>query len=149
MYICNVIKMSNHQTLFLYINATPYSTLQFHPTKKKEMSSETALLNQKSLTLRRHSFRWRLRRRQQRLPTVRLGGKKSRRRFFVSRLRNKVKLKWLKLKYLSMLKKLKNYYKDLVKDMMQGSGANESYQQCMLLEASFGLGIPVMGVSFN
>ena len=45
-----------------------------------------------------------------------------------------------------MLKKLKNYYKELVKDVMQGSGTIESYQQCMLLEASFGLGNPVMGV---
>ncbi|XP_047959876.1 uncharacterized protein LOC125205102 [Salvia hispanica] len=109
-------------------------------------------LNQKSLTLHRHSatpFRWSLGRRRPRLPTVRVGGKKSRHGFSLPRLYKKAKLKWLELKYLSMLKKLKNYYKELVKDVMQGSGTIESYQQCMLLEASFGLGNPVMGVSFH
>ncbi|KAG6384061.1 hypothetical protein SASPL_156140 [Salvia splendens] len=81
------------------------------------------------------------------LPTVRLGGKKPRRGFFLLRLCKKAKLKWLKLKYLSMLKKLKSYYKDLVKDMIEGSGTIESFQQRMLLETSFA--VPVMGLSLN
>ncbi|KAL1551766.1 hypothetical protein AAHA92_19566 [Salvia divinorum] len=105
------------------------------------MSSETAPINQTRLTLRRHSsvsFRWSFHRRRQRLPTVRLGGEKPRRGFLVSRLCNKVKLKWLKLKYLSMLRMLKNYYIDLVTDMIEGSGTLDPHQQRMLIETSFG-----------
>ncbi|KAL2504479.1 hypothetical protein Adt_10449 [Abeliophyllum distichum] len=83
-------------------------------------------------------FRWptgrRLSFRRRRLPIVRLGGKKSRRR-------------WLKLKYSCMLKKLKNYYNALVKKIIEANGTVESFQQMMLLETSFI--IPVMGLSFN
>ncbi|KAL1538097.1 hypothetical protein AAHA92_26879 [Salvia divinorum] len=113
------------------------------------MSSKTEPINQESLSQRRPSaasFRWSLRSRS-RLPSVRLGGKKPRRGFFLLRLCKKAKLKWLKVKYLSMLKRLKNYYKDLVKDMIEGSGTIESFQQRMLLETSFA--IPVMGLSLN
>ena len=105
------------------------------------MSSKTELISQ--LRPSATSFRWRLRSRP-RLPTIRLGGKKPRRGFFLLRLCKKAKLKWLKLKYLSMLKKLKNNYKDLVKDMIGESGTIESFQQRMLLETSFA--IPVMAL---
>ncbi|XP_047959873.1 uncharacterized protein LOC125205099 [Salvia hispanica] len=114
------------------------------------MSSETAPLNPKTLSLRRNSatpFRWSLGRRRPRLPTVRLGGKRPRHGLSLPRLCKKAKLKWLELKYMSILKKLKNYYKGFMKDLMEGSTAIESYQQRMFLEASFG--IPVMGLSMN
>ncbi|XP_057786729.1 uncharacterized protein LOC131004135 [Salvia miltiorrhiza] len=109
------------------------------------MSSETDPINQKSLSHPAGSFRWRLRRGRPRLPTVRLGGRKPRGRLL--RLCKKAKLKWVKLKYLSMLKKIKKYYQGLVRDMIEGSGSIESFQQRILLETSFA--VPVMGLSFN
>ncbi|XP_047962694.1 uncharacterized protein LOC125207410 [Salvia hispanica] len=152
MYTCNVV-MSHLiidakvvQSHFYLVNNSSLSS-NFTPPKK--MSSKTELINQKSLSQRRPSstsFRWSLRTRA-RLPTIRLGGKKPRRGFFLLRLCKKAKLKWLKLKYLSMLKKLKRYYNELVKDMIEGSGTIESFQQRMLLETSFA--IPVMGLSLN
>ncbi|XP_073311423.1 uncharacterized protein [Primulina huaijiensis] len=84
---------------------------------------------------------WTLRRGRRRMPTVRLGGKKARRGLFLVRLCRRVKLRWLKLKYLCILKKLKKYYDSFV---LEGSTAMESFQQRMLLEASFA--IPVMGL---
>ncbi|PIN07322.1 hypothetical protein CDL12_20113 [Handroanthus impetiginosus] len=116
------------------------------------MSSETDPLNNVKRPTNRHhhsttSFRWPIRRGRQRLPTLRLGGKKPRRGFFLFRLCKRAKLKWLRLKYLSMLKKLKKYYDSFVKDMIEGSRTIESFQQRMLLETSFA--IPVMGITFN
>ncbi|KAI3455632.1 hypothetical protein Pfo_012295 [Paulownia fortunei] len=114
------------------------------------MSSETDPLNNKRPTHHHHpttSFRWTLRRGRQRLPTVRLGGKKPRRGFFLVRLCRRAKLKWLRLKYLSMLRKLKKYYDSFMKDVIEGSRTIESFQQRMLLETSFA--IPVMGLSFS
>ncbi|KAL7113999.1 hypothetical protein ACP275_04G094200 [Erythranthe tilingii] len=96
-------------------------------------------------TPRHHStttFRWTLRGRRRRLATVRLGGKKPRRGFFLARVCRRVKLKWLKGKYLCMMKKVKEYYKDVV----EGAGAEGSFHQRMLLESSYA--IPVMGLSF-
>lgn len=92
------------------------------------------------------SCRWTLRRKMRRLPTARLGGKKPR-RFFLGRLYRRAKLKCLKLKYLSMLKNVRKYYDSFVKEMIDGSRAIESFQQKMLLEASFA--VPVMGLNFT
>ncbi|KAG8380168.1 hypothetical protein BUALT_Bualt07G0165400 [Buddleja alternifolia] len=113
------------------------------------MSSETDPLYNKKPTTPHHpttTFRWTLRRGRQRLPTVRLGGKKPRRGFFLFRLCRRAKVKLLRVKYLCMLKKVKKYYDSLVKDMIDGSRTIESFQQRMLLETSFA--IPVMGLSF-
>ncbi|KAL6496927.1 hypothetical protein OROGR_028856 [Orobanche gracilis] len=94
------------------------------------------------------TFRWNLhRRRRQRLPIARLGGENPRRGSFAASLCKKVKLKWVRVKYLTLLRKLKKYYDSCVKDLMGGSGAIESFQQRMLLETSFA--IPVMGLSLN
>ncbi|XP_074289989.1 uncharacterized protein LOC141616710 [Silene latifolia] len=91
----------------------------------------------------------RLRKRGQRLPIVRLGGggdrKKSRRRgFFLTKLFRRARLKWLRL---SMFKKLKQYYKSLIKDIMEASASVEAYQQRMVMESS--LAVPGLGVSFS
>ncbi|KAG9146820.1 hypothetical protein Leryth_005132 [Lithospermum erythrorhizon] len=59
----------------------------------------------------------------------------------------RLKLKWLKLKYITMMKKLKEYYHGLIKDILQGAGTLDAFQQRLLLETSFA--VPVMGVSFN
>lgn len=81
--------------------------------------------------------------RRRRPPSVRLGGKKLGRRFNLVRLLKRVKLRWMKLKYSRLLKKLKEYYRCLVENLSSA----EAYHQRMLLETSFA--IPVMGLSFN
>lgn len=77
-------------------------------------------------------------------PTLRLGGKKPR---LLVRLLRRIRLRWLKLRYLCMLKKLKEYYKRVVKELIEAGGSLESFQQRILLETSFA--VPVMGVSFS
>ncbi|KAL3632875.1 hypothetical protein CASFOL_025859 [Castilleja foliolosa] len=119
-----------------------------NPSKK--MSSQTnPLINQDFNDHHRQpatNFRWPLGlKRRQRLPIVRLGGKKTRRGFFLRRLCKKAKLKWLRVKYRNMANELKKYYKSLVKEILEGGRAIESFQHRMLLEASFA--IPVMGLS--
>ncbi|KAL6585205.1 hypothetical protein OROMI_004494 [Orobanche minor] len=107
------------------------------------------LINQKPIRHRSATtFRWNLhRRRRQRLPIARLGGENPRCGSFSARLCKKVKLKWVRVKYLTMLRKLKKYYDSFVKDLMDGGRAIESFQQRMLLETSFA--IPVMGITLN
>ncbi|KAL3528581.1 hypothetical protein ACH5RR_007903 [Cinchona calisaya] len=105
-------------------------------------TTTTATMATFRTTRRRLSFRRR------KLPTVRLGGnKKPRKGFFLVRLFRRVKLKSLKNKYFCMLKKLKNYYTSLVKDIIEAGGTIESFHQRVLLETSFA--VPVMGISFN
>ncbi|KAL3824503.1 hypothetical protein ACJIZ3_020532 [Penstemon smallii] len=111
------------------------------------MSSETDPLNITKHHRSATTFRWNLRRGRRRLPSVRLGGKKPRRGFFLVRLCRRAKLKWLRVKYLCMIKKLKKYYDSFLEDMIEGSRSIESFQQRMLLETSFA--IPVMGLGFN
>ncbi|XP_015078948.1 uncharacterized protein LOC107022886 [Solanum pennellii] len=88
--------------------------------------------------------------RKKKLPTVRLGGGKNinnRRRFSVAKLFRRVKLRWLKVQYTCLLKKMREYYQSAVKDIMENGGALDSFQQRLLLETSFA--VPVMGLSFN
>ncbi|CAI9757714.1 unnamed protein product [Fraxinus pennsylvanica] len=97
------------------------------------------------------TFRWQSRRkisfRRQRLPMIRLGGKRPRGGFLLMRVFRRVKMRWSKLKHLRMLKKLKKYYLNLMKDIAIGSGTIKSFQQKLHLETSFA--IPVVGLSFN
>ncbi|KAK3006934.1 hypothetical protein RJ639_016889 [Escallonia herrerae] len=86
-------------------------------------------------------------RRRRKVPTVRLGGKKTRRGYFLVRLLRRVRVRWLRLKNSCMLKKLKDYYHSLVQDLIDGGGTMESFQQRLFLETSFG--VPVMGLTFN
>ncbi|XAR49882.1 hypothetical protein NMG60_11004055 [Bertholletia excelsa] len=97
-------------------------------------------------TLFRWPYRRKLQLRRRKLPTARLGGKRPRRGHFLVRLLRRGRLRWLKLKYLCILRKLKNYYRSLIRDMMEASSTIESAQQRILLETS--LAIPVMGISF-
>nr|XP_009774797.1 PREDICTED: uncharacterized protein LOC104224786 [Nicotiana sylvestris]XP_016490384.1 PREDICTED: uncharacterized protein LOC107810158 [Nicotiana tabacum] len=86
--------------------------------------------------------------RKKKLPAVRLGGgKKHRRRISIAKIFRRVRLKWLKLHYLRMLKKIKEYYGSLVKDIREGNEAIDAFQRRLLFETSFA--IPVMGLSFN
>ncbi|KAI4355421.1 hypothetical protein L6164_004198 [Bauhinia variegata] len=96
-------------------------------------------------------WRWQPRRslplRRRKMQMVRLGGKKPRRRMMVLvRLFRKMKLRWLKLQYLCMLRKLKEYYRNLIKDMVEGGATIESYQQRLFMESTFA--IPV-GFTFS
>ncbi|XP_052176114.1 uncharacterized protein LOC127790584 [Diospyros lotus] len=81
--------------------------------------------------------------RRRKRPYVRLGGRKPRRGIWVARLFRRVRLRWLKQR----LRKLKQYYRSLVRDIVEGSASMESVQQRILMETSFA--IPVMGISFN
>ncbi|XAR67572.1 hypothetical protein NMG60_11002375 [Bertholletia excelsa] len=86
--------------------------------------------------------------RRRKLPTVRLGERKPRRgRHFLLRLFRRARLRWLKLNYLRILKKLKQYYRSLIRDIIDGSATAEAVQQRILMETSFA--VPVLGVSFN
>ncbi|KAJ0007680.1 hypothetical protein Pint_29146 [Pistacia integerrima] len=79
-------------------------------------------------------------RRRRKLPVIRLGGSasdKPKRGMFIVRMVRRMRLRWLKLRYVRMIKKLKQYYRDMVKDFMDASASLESFQQRALAEASF------------
>ena len=86
-------------------------------------------------------------RRRNKLPTVRLGGKKPRRGLFIVRVLKKMRLRWLKLQYTCMLRKLRKYYRNLIEDVVEAGVAVEALQQRMFMESTFA--VPVMGVSFS
>ncbi|PIA35879.1 hypothetical protein AQUCO_03400044v1 [Aquilegia coerulea] len=83
--------------------------------------------------------------RRRKVQSIRLGGKKKRKGFVLVRLLKKVKLKWLKVQYSYMLKRLKNYYLSVVKDLIEAGATLETLQQRVMMETSFA--IPVMSVS--
>ncbi|KAJ8448262.1 hypothetical protein Cgig2_025186 [Carnegiea gigantea] len=91
--------------------------------------------------------KFRLWRHGRKLPIVRLGGTKPRRGFFLARFFRGFRLRWLKLQYCCILRRLKQYYRSLIKDLIEASASVEAYQQRVLMETS--LAVPVMGVSFN
>ncbi|OAY53222.1 uncharacterized protein LOC110613926 [Manihot esculenta] len=97
------------------------------------------------------AFRWPTRRRislrRRKLPSVRLGGKKQRRGLFLLRMLRRMRVKWLKLHYSCLLRKLKEYYRNLIKDVIEAGATIEVYQQRLVMEASFG--VPVMGFNFS
>ncbi|XVF27074.1 hypothetical protein REPUB_Repub14bG0075100 [Reevesia pubescens] len=86
-------------------------------------------------------------RRRNKLPTVRLGGKKPRRGLFIVKVLKKMRLRWLKLQYTCMLRKLRKYYRNMIKNIVEAGSAVEAFQQRMFMESTFA--IPVMGVSFS
>ncbi|KAK8584905.1 hypothetical protein V6N13_138848 [Hibiscus sabdariffa] len=106
---------------------------------------QTHLATVSQCQARRRIFFLRLRR-HTKLPTVRLGGKKPRRGLFVVKVLKKMRLRWLKLQYTRVLRKMKKYYNDLIKDLVEAGSTVEALQQRMFMESSFA--VPVMGVSF-
>ncbi|XP_057977407.1 uncharacterized protein LOC131164317 [Malania oleifera] len=84
--------------------------------------------------------------RRRKIRSVRLGGEKARRGFLV-RAFSRVRLRWLKLKYSWMLKKLKQYYLSVLDDLLHGGAALDSFQRSVLMETSFA--VPVMGISLS
>ncbi|KAF4368916.1 hypothetical protein F8388_021528 [Cannabis sativa] len=84
-------------------------------------------------------------RRRKKLPRVRLGGKRPRRVAVLIEKLRKIRLRWLKIHYKSILKKLKETYKNMIKDLAEAGGSLDTYQRRVFLESSFAL--PIMGVS--
>lgn len=87
-------------------------------------------------------------RRRKALPAIRLGGKRPRRVTMLLGVFRKIRLRWLKLHYLCMLRKAKEYYKKTVKELKEASSTIEAFQQRVLLDQA-SLAIPVMGISFS
>lgn len=85
--------------------------------------------------------------RRRKVQRVHLGGKRPRRRMLVLvRIFIRLRVRWLKLQYFRMQRRLKVYYRNLMKDLVEASANTETFQQCLLMEST--LTFPV-GVSFS
>ncbi|KAL5702918.1 hypothetical protein ACHQM5_028078 [Ranunculus cassubicifolius] len=104
-----------------------------HPSTLIQIPKKTPFLRRTNLIRRR------------KVQTIRLGGKKTRKGFILTRIFKKVKLKWLKLQYTCMLRKLRKYYHSVVKDIIDAGATLESLQHRIIMETYFT--VPVMGVS--
>ncbi|KAI3863565.1 hypothetical protein MKW92_002484 [Papaver armeniacum] len=97
------------------------------------------------------NFRWSMRKkplgRRRKIPTVRLGGdsKKPRRGLMIVKLLRRIRLKWLKLQYSCMLKKLKDTYYAVLEDLIEAGSTFESIQQRIMNESYFSA-VPIMAV---
>ncbi|KAJ4717771.1 Receptor-type tyrosine-protein like [Melia azedarach] len=111
-----------------------------------EQESQTPKQTLSATVIRRPIHR-RLHLRRRKLPVVRLGSKKPRRRLFLFRILRRFRLRWLKLHYACMLQKLKKYYSEVIKDIRDASATLESFQQRIFMESTFA--VPVMGVSLS
>ncbi|CAA7024632.1 unnamed protein product [Microthlaspi erraticum] len=102
------------------------------------------------------AFRWPSSRRKvylrRRKPqVVRLGGKNSkpRGRFTLKRMVTRMRLKWLRLYYVRLVKKIQGYYRDLVKEFAD-AGATTIQQRMTVETAAFaapGLGLSIYPMS--
>ncbi|KAL9244595.1 hypothetical protein vseg_018358 [Gypsophila vaccaria] len=112
-----------------------HSTFFSNASHHKHPSTTFSIPNRRNIHLKR---------RRRRLPIVHLGGKKPLcSGFFPPRLFRRARLKWLGLKYyIAIFKRLKQYYKSLIKDVIEAS----AYQQGIVMEAS--LIVPNLGGSF-
>lgn len=83
--------------------------------------------------------------RRRKVQTVRLGGKKPRRRLFggLVRIFRRMRVKWLKLQYLRLLKRLREHYRNLVKDMIEAGATIETFQQRLFMESTFAIPVGV------
>ncbi|VVA97574.1 unnamed protein product [Arabis nemorensis] len=98
------------------------------------------------------AFRWPLSHRKvylrRRKPqVVRLGGKNStpRGRFSLKRMVRRMRLKWLRLYYVRLVKMIKGYYRNLVKEFADAGAA--TFQQRMTVETA-AFAAPGLGLSF-
>jgi len=109
--------------------------------------NDIPLKNTNLTTASRWPLRRRLSIRGRKLPIIRLGGEKPRRRMFLVRMLRRMRLRWLKLQYLCMLKKLKEYHRNLMKDMKVSGSSIDAYNQRIFMETSFA--VPGMGITFS
>ncbi|KAJ7951498.1 Receptor-type tyrosine-protein like [Quillaja saponaria] len=84
--------------------------------------------------------------RRRKLPIFCLGGNRPRRVLVLVKMWRRMRLRWFKLQYLCMLKKVKKYYKSLIKDMVETGASFETFQQRVLVDPSFA--VPI-GLSFS
>ncbi|KAD4889399.1 hypothetical protein E3N88_21472 [Mikania micrantha] len=83
---------------------------------------------------------WPLRRNKKKLPTVRLGGKRQ----LLVRILKRIRIRWMKMKKACTLKKLKEYYYSVLKDVMEAGGSFETFQRRLMLETSFAVPIDLL-----
>ncbi|KAL9665326.1 hypothetical protein QQ045_020745 [Rhodiola kirilowii] len=76
--------------------------------------------------------------------SIRLGGPRQRR---VTRYLMALKMKWLRLKQAFMLRKLRQYYRKFIKELIDSAASVDAFQRQLVAEASFA--VPVMGISFS
>ncbi|XWS18806.1 hypothetical protein CRYUN_Cryun32bG0076600 [Craigia yunnanensis] len=113
----------------------------------QQTTPKTSPLTHLATTCQYQARRRILLRRRNKLPAVRLGGKKPRQGLFIVRVLKKMRLRWLKLQYTCMLRKIRKYYRNLIKDIVEAGATEEALQQRMLMESTFA--VPVMGASFS
>ncbi|XP_057735965.1 uncharacterized protein LOC130951328 [Arachis stenosperma] len=96
-----------------------------------------------------HRGRVRLLLRRRKMKTVKLGGEgkktSAKRRMFrgLVRILRRMKVRWLKLQYLRMLKRLKEHYRSILKDLVEAGASVETFQQRLFMETSFAIPIGV------
>ncbi|KAI3759782.1 hypothetical protein L6452_07838 [Arctium lappa] len=117
------------------INITSFNKINIAETDHKQIIYRCTTIRRRIWPLRRNK--------KKKLPTVRLGGKRQ----LMVRMLKRIRIRWLKLKKACTLKKLKEYYSSVLKDVIEAGGTFETFQQRLLLETSFA--VPVMGLSFN
>ncbi|KAK1414227.1 hypothetical protein QVD17_29969 [Tagetes erecta] len=126
---------------FLSTSSTSLSPITIMPP----ISATTATTNNRRRL-------WRLRK-TKKLPTVRLGGQKqsgSGSGSAMVRMIKRINMRWMKLKKARVLKKLKEYYLCVLKDLTENDRSFEKshhHQQLLLMETSFA--VPVMGIPIN
>ncbi|KAK7389672.1 hypothetical protein VNO78_24912 [Psophocarpus tetragonolobus] len=82
--------------------------------------------------------------RRRKVHTVRLGGKKPRRRILgLLKMFGRMRLRWVKLQYVRMVKRLKEQYLNLVKDLVQAGSTIETFQQRLFMESTFAIPVGV------
>ncbi|CAJ2663383.1 unnamed protein product [Trifolium pratense] len=83
--------------------------------------------------------------RRRKVQTVKLGGKKPRRRLIggIVRIFRKMRVKWLKLQYLKLFKRLKEHYRNVVKDLIEAGASIETFQQRIFMESTFAIPLGV------
>ncbi|KAG2251494.1 hypothetical protein Bca52824_081630 [Brassica carinata] len=72
---------------------------------------------------------------------------RSRRKIHI-RSRKKMKLRWLRLHYVRLVKKIKGFYRNLVKEFVEAGAELEAIQKRMTVEAA-AFAVPGLGLSFS
>ncbi|KAI4330710.1 hypothetical protein MLD38_028970 [Melastoma candidum] len=83
------------------------------------------------------------------LPTVQLGGKNRPRKgglLLTRSIWRKMRMRWLRLRYSTILRKLKEFYQQAIRDIADAGDSYEAFQQRILMEAA--CAVPV-GVGLN
>lgn len=129
----------------LFCISCPLSHIHIHIHIHMAVDNELENQNMALLNPNRRVVRQGIQLRRRKLPSVRLGSKKPRRA--LARMFRRIRLRWLKLQYMCMMRKLKEFYRNLIKDMAAAGASLEAFQQRIFLESSFA--VPVVGISLS